>query len=324
MSAPAPEARATARPSGLIDTIQAGFNAVNRNAWLLLLPLLIDIALWLGPRVTVGPLAERWLQQLVPPPGANDELARAVEQGRESSLQMIQQHGGIGHYNLIALLSVPIIGVPSYQAGSPGEGPLLPIGSVPAAIAMVIGATAAGLCVAAVFYGLLGQAVREGRAEPRRFVREFLSILMWTISLFVLVILVVISAGLPIGLVVILARTIMPPLESILWPILIGLLIWAFVYLFFTTDAVFVGRVPPIIAAQQSVRVVRHNFWPTLGFIGLILIISAGLPILWNTIAQTLHEPGTALAMVGHIYVSSGLAAASMTYYKERFERLTQ
>jgi hypothetical protein len=115
----------------------------------------------------------------------------------------------------------------------------------------------------------------------------------------------------------------MPAINALLGPILIGVLLWALVYLFFTTEAMFVSRVPPLVAARQSIQVVRRNFWSTIGFILLILVIYVGLLILWKELATSLRVPGAAAAMLGHIYISSGLAAACMTYYKERFEQIT-
>jgi hypothetical protein len=103
---------------------------------------------------------------------------------------------------------------------------------------------------------------------------------------------------------------------------LVGVFLWAFVYLFFTTDALFVSMVPPLAAMQHSVLVVRHYFWSTLGFIGLVLLISAGLSVLWQELAANLRLPGIGLGILGHIYISTGLAAAGMTYYKERIERV--
>jgi hypothetical protein len=44
--------------------------------------------------------------------------------------------------------------------------------------------------------------------------------------------------------------------------------------------------------------------------------------VLWQQIAVSLRTAGVAVSIVGHIYISAGLAAASMTYYKERFDRL--
>ena len=108
----------------------------------------------------------------------------------------------------------------------------------------------------------------------------------------------------------------------VLTPILLGVILWLYVYLFFTTDALFVSKVPPRVAIQRSIAIVRYNFWSTLGFIALRMIISAGFLVLWVELARGLGTAGVALAILGHIYISTGLAAASMTYYKERYQRL--
>src|SRR3954447_9387142 len=152
MSSPLLDVRATAKPSGLIDTIQAGFNAVNRNVWLLLLPLIIDLGLWLGPQLTVGPLLQNWLIHLSPPPGVSSEVVRSIEQGRQSSLQIIERDPSVGQYNLVSLLG---LGVPSFRAGSPGDGPQVPLGSFPVAGAVAALSIALGLCLSTLFYGML-------------------------------------------------------------------------------------------------------------------------------------------------------------------------
>src|ERR1044071_10211247 len=64
-----------AEPSvpGVIDTLTDGFQLVNRAPGLLLVPVLLDLLLWLGPKLSVARLGERALSRLVPPvepPGA--------------------------------------------------------------------------------------------------------------------------------------------------------------------------------------------------------------------------------------------------------------
>src|SRR5438552_14178602 len=57
---PSVNAPANAGPTGLIDTLQAGFNTINRHLWLLLLPLIVDLLLWVGPQLTIGTAISDW------------------------------------------------------------------------------------------------------------------------------------------------------------------------------------------------------------------------------------------------------------------------
>src|SRR6185436_1516824 len=45
-------------PPGVIASLQAGFNIVSSRIALIILPLLLNVGLWLGPRLSVG----RWYE----------------------------------------------------------------------------------------------------------------------------------------------------------------------------------------------------------------------------------------------------------------------
>ncbi|MBV9133482.1 MAG: hypothetical protein JO318_12340, partial [Chloroflexi bacterium] len=64
-------ARREAPPTGVIETLSAGYSAVNRQPWVLLLPILLNLFLWLGPHVSYSPLvgpvvtdASEWTRQV--------------------------------------------------------------------------------------------------------------------------------------------------------------------------------------------------------------------------------------------------------------------
>ena len=112
------------------------------------------------------------------------------------------------------------------------------------------------------------------------------------------------------------------PVPGFLASVFLGAILWAYVYLFFTTNAVVLDLSGPFHALRSSIAVVRHYFWSTLAFICLILIIGNGIPIILEELATQVQLVGTPIAILGYIYITSGLAAASMTYYKERIEHL--
>src|SRR6185437_14861871 len=55
--------------------------------------------------------------------------------------------------------------------------------------------------------------------------------------------------------------------------------------------------------------------------IGLVYVISLGMQIIWTALAQNPY--GTVIAIAANAYIASGLAAASMLFYKNRVVRLS-
>ena len=327
MNPSVPEVRAGDRPAGLIDTLQAGFNAVNRNVWLLVFPIAVDLFLWWGPQPAAGPMLERWLAS-APPPQVLAGLGPNFEENRRSSLAALQRGEGAAGFNLLAFLILPgvgVNGVPMFQAR--GQGPLIPLDSPASVVAVILASIVLGLMLSTLFYGLLAQGVRDGRAAIGRFLPDFAQLTVWLVSLFLLFVGVVIFAVGPLIGLYIATQSVGPQspaagVASVLAAVFVGVGLWAFVYLFFTSHALYVSQVPPLVAIQNSIRVVRYNFWSAVGLMLLMLLIDAGLSVLWQQLAVTVRTAGVAMGMVGHIYISAGLAAAGMTYYRERFDRL--
>ncbi len=320
MNRSVPEVRAGDRPTGLIDTLQAGFNVVNHNAWLLIIPLALDFFLLWGPQPSLGPSFGRLAGELASPQlPASAAFAPGSEEARRGLVEMVERASQV---NLLSLLALPAMGVPSFRASVAGEGTRIPLDSMTSVGAVVLACLVIGLTLATWFFGLLAQAVREGQAEVRRFVPDFAQTALWVIALFGLALVAVVGIGGPALVLLAAVSAAIPTAATVLEAILVGVVLWAFVYLFFTTDALYVSRVSPLVAIQRSVRVVRHNLWSALGLILLVVLISTGLTMLWQQVATNLRAPGVGLSIVGHSYISTGLAAASMTYYKERWERL--
>ncbi|HUX87106.1 MAG TPA: hypothetical protein VMW65_08895, partial [Chloroflexota bacterium] len=92
------------------------------------------------------------------------------------------------------------------------------------------------------------------------------------------------------------------------------------VYLFFLVDAIVVSQAGPIRATLSSARVVANNFWPSVGFIVLIYVISLGTQVIWTSLSQS--PAGTLVAIAGNAYIASGLTAASMLFYQSRVAKL--
>jgi hypothetical protein len=89
-------ARREAQPAGVIDTISAGYAALNRQLWVLLLPVLVDLFLWLGPQVSFSPLVEPILSRGL-------ETVRAVSAQSAAELEAADATDLVAQYDTLRL-----------------------------------------------------------------------------------------------------------------------------------------------------------------------------------------------------------------------------
>jgi hypothetical protein len=114
----------SARPLGVIGSLAAGFEMLGQRLWLIALPVLLDLLLWLGPRLSIAPLLKQFVALLLAQPTADPTMAPQVAQ----ATQMLEQFGD--QFNLFSLLTaLPLLNVPSLLAQhvpgsvSPLDGP---------------------------------------------------------------------------------------------------------------------------------------------------------------------------------------------------------
>ncbi|MSQ24261.1 MAG: hypothetical protein EXR58_06910 [Chloroflexi bacterium] len=322
MNHPAVSAPASAGPTGLIDTVQAGFNTINRHLWLLLLPFLIDVHLWLGPQLLIGTAFNDWNSSTSPAGDIAGTVERAMYDSDLPIADMPRVLDSLRRYNLFWLLSVPFLGIPSFRAGVLGNGALVPLDSLPTVAIASAAIVTLGFSLAVVFYGLLAQVIRTGTAAFSSFTADFGVLWVRAFALLLIVLATLLTLAVPVGFLLAGTVAAAPTLLTIVASLVLGAGVWFFVHLFFTPDALFLGRIGPVAAIRRSVMVVRSSFWQSMGFVGLMVIITSGFPIILHELARNLQTAGMVLAILGHIYISTAVTAASMTYYRNRFERL--
>ena len=96
---------------GVWSALASGFDLTAKHPWLLLLPIVLDIFIWLGPRLRFQTIIE----QIVATLPEEAEVLTLAEQLLE-----------VGPYtNLFSVFSVPLVGVPVLLAGlAPETAPL--------------------------------------------------------------------------------------------------------------------------------------------------------------------------------------------------------
>jgi hypothetical protein len=315
-------ARHRTRLTGVIDTLSAGYEVVNRHPWIILIPILLDVFLLLGPQISAGRLVSNELNRLVPlgPGGAS---IRMLDQAQQRDL--VEWFEGVNLLAALAPSAVSVVGVPSLVAMLGIRDPLrsIPVETIGGALAIVFGALLSGMLIGSLYYAILAQEVRDGAVSLARLVgqtlRSWVRVLLYLLLLSGLGLLF----GVPVGVMAVGAAMISPTLGSLALSAVMMALVWVGLYLFFVPNAIFVSQVGPLQAIKNSVAVVRVSFWAAAAIVVLITLVLLGMGRVWELASESITGPwGLGLGILGNAYIASGLIAASMRFYRERIDAL--
>lgn len=296
---------------GVIDTLSAGYNTVNRHPWIVAVPVLVDLFFWLGPHLTLAPLVQRTVGRIAAPVGLSADMLQTYQDYREALLRAGES------FNLFSLLTTHIPGIPSLMAGRDGLGATLTLDSPWMALLLFLLLPIAGLWLASIYYIAVGRPVRGiDESAGTQWGRTWRT---WgrMVALLLVVIGVALLVGIPSMVLAAVVSAVSSSLVGFVVAFLWVTLLWVQFYLFFVVDAIVISDVGPLQAIRNSVTVVRFNLGSTMGLVVLIWLITLGMPIVWDAMAQNLV--GTAVAILGNAYISAGLAVASMMFYRDRF-----
>ncbi len=317
-----PSARVEAAPTGVIDTLTAGYAAINRRPWVLLLPIGVDLVLWLGPQVSISPMVQPllaglavWVRRATLRGAASPDLQQQYDAFRQSLMPLTDST------NALMLLGHGPLGLPGVATLLGVGGPFSFVSGWVDGLLLLAGTFAGGMLLGGFFRGLIAQQVRDGRAEPIQVGRRVPRDVLRVVSLLLVLLGAFALLGLPILLLVAAAAIVAPPVAVMAFVAAVVAALFIEVHLFFAVDAIFVSRVGPLAAIQRSVVVVRRWLASTLGLILLSWLILMGMDRVWELLANQLVEPyGVLLSVLGNAYIASGLVAASMIFYKERVD----
>jgi hypothetical protein len=320
-------ARREAQPTGVIETLSAGYAAVNRQPWVLLLPVLLNVFLWLGPHVSYSPLvgpvvttATEWTRDVAlgprrPVPEAESLSGPELDQARQ---WLIARSDDVNGFE--ALVWSPL-GLPNVPSLSTASDEVAFVNGWGDGVVLLVACIALGLLLGGWFYGGLAVASQNESGGPLTAGRRVPRAVVDVIGLVAVLLGVSVLLGLPVVLLIGFTALVSPPvavLGSVL--LLVGLL-YASVHLFFSVAAIFVSSAGPLMAIQRSVGTVRRHLWPSIALIVLTWLILAGMGRVWDLLASSVPSPfGVLLGILGNAYVASGLIAAGMVFYIQRSE----
>ncbi len=310
---------------GVIDSLSSGFNTVTKRLWLILVPVALDVYLWLGPRLSIAPVIERLLPLFTAPPELGLQYQQMMLQNRELLQEMARS------VNLFSLLSTSIPIVPALMPGTTPQSPLTSPVIWEGRSLWVYGAAVLGLWLAGLFFGSLylatvGHAVEIEEPAASEDVHGLLSHFgfVWGRMTLLSILLAILAAviTLPVSFVMGLLALLNVNLALIGMTLLTGTGLWLGFYLIFVIPAIAAGHTGIWRAIWNSLNVVSRNFGSTLGLVLLTIFINFGFSIIW----QRMNTGSwlTLAAIVGNAYIGTGLVAALFAFYRSRYAQWQQ
>jgi hypothetical protein len=313
MQVPKAVPQALPPPPGIIGSLRAGFDLIAGHIAVILMPLGLDLLLWLGPRLSLNQIVQPFLAQAA---------GLAADSGLQpadvkSALDMYRQF--FQSFNLLSTLRTFPIGVFSLMSGQmPAYSPLgLPVAfqvdSAVSVLGLLLILTLTGWIVGGLYFRWIAALVgakpaAEGLASAGRAVVQSLlfslvcAALAWTLGVPLLVVLYLLFA----------INTLLGE-AAVLFLAFVGL--WLVVPLFFTPHGIFIRRQNAISSFLGSFQLTRFALPSSSLFVLSVFMLGLGLNYLWS-----IPSSNSWLALVGilgHAFITSALLASSFVYYQD-------
>jgi len=323
-------------PPGVINSLRAGFETVSSHVVLIILPAVLDILLWLGPRLSVDGLVNPFLSLAFNQTRLN--LTASPDVDRVSQIQALSREFSelMERFNLFSLLGrmqISPIGISSLLAQTmPVETPfgsqlVVEISSGLSLFAWVFLLTVTGWILGGLYFRWVSETAL-GDAQPGAGISFMWAILqtvllsvLWTVGLMMILF--------PVMIILTILTMLSPVLAAGVIFIIMMLSFWLIVPLFFTPHGIFVRRQNAFSSVFSSLRMARFTL-PTSGlFVLCVFVLSTGLNYLWSIPPD--NSWMTLVGIGGHAFITTALLAASFVYYRDMniwlqtvFERLQQ
>ena len=299
------------RPS-VMKALANGFKDMATHAYLILVPILLDLGLLLGPRLTIEKFLSPLIKMIQLPAGLSADLVETVQ----SSLKALSDVAN--KYSLTAWLRTIPFGTPSLMAGristeNPlGPAQIIPIKNFGTLVSLFVIFTFIGLFITSLYYTWNAITVYPKERDIRSNLMRKTSTLLLIPLIALLAILILI---LPIALILGISTAINPLLGSIVYFIALLVLINLLFPLLFTPHAIILENKNLLEAAKESIFIFKKSGVFASFFVVIVIFATYISDRLWQN-----PPDGSWMILVGifgHAVVSTALILASFYFFKD-------
>lgn len=297
-------------PPGIINSIRAGFDTIASHITAILLPLLLNVLMWLGPRLRMDALfgsVENDMVDIWRSGGIPAEDIQRVLDWYDATIPAI---------NLFWVVRTLPVGISNLLLANGTSS--TPMGEP--AIWQVSGLSLPGWIMLLTFVGWVGGALYFRSVawivlvEKEQVVHTFSAILQ-TVLLSVLFGVVLFMIGMPLLLVLFLLVQLNAFLANLFMLFVSLASVWVIVPLFFWSHGIFLDRQNVFASMLSSIQLTRFTLPTSSLFVLTVFLLAYGLNFLWRIPAEDSWL--TLFGIFGHSFVTTALLAGSFIYYRD-------
>lgn len=313
-----------APPIGVIEALASGFDTVVGCFALMLIPLVLDILLWVGPRFTIQPLAEdlyfqEWLPYVMEEPGDQREFLQPLtdilsEAASDEDLQYLPSGG------TLTLMTARAFLLSSRTAEA------LPFHFIPPVwiidreadwLGIMVAAFVLGTALTTLQIAMVGQQIQGGRLEMGRLFRSLPLMWLRLVGFGVVMMAMVLFILMPVSILYAMFLIVGQNAASMVMWFGRFIIIWSGTFLFFTIHGIVMNNRGVLRSLWDSIRVVHWNLPATILLLLLIVTLGVGLSMAW--LQAPLGSWLALLGIAGNAFVTTGLIAATFVFFQDRY-----
>lgn len=306
--------------------LAAGFEVAARHPATIIVPVLLDLFLWLGPRLSISPILQALGQFFRTSFNLGGTATAEVKDTYVLVSQLLNDLAA--RFNLFTSLEpAPLLGVPTLMATRMSlDRPLGPraeivVASLFGMVGWVVLLSLVGLGINALYLRMIGRHVIDETEAP--FAGPQTVFVLWgKLLLFSLIVLLILFMfSITAVAFVAFVSLISLGVAGFVMTLLFSMVIFMGFHLIFAIPGMVQLRRSPLRAIQESLLITRGDFLNATFLVVLMLVISRGFNVVWS-----LPDPGTwanLIGIAGHAFVSTALTATLFIFYQERLRFLT-
>jgi hypothetical protein len=302
------------QPPKLITTILSGFNVVANNISLILLPLLVDIYLWLGPKFKIESL---FLPRLKEMTTALSQLnATDMQATLKSSETLWTQF--LSQFNLnIAVRTLPM-GVPSLVAremifNSPlGNIFQYQVPTIGMAFLILFALLTIGFFLGNLYFSSLSRITANPveKLDFKKLMYQFGQSIIMALILLLVIMIIAIPGMLLLSVIALVSGQ----MADFIILIALFVMLWLALPLVFSPHGVYVINQKAFPSMLLSIRMMRFSLPGASMFVITSAMISECLNLVWAI--PDASSWLTAIGIFGHAFIVTALLTASFIYYR--------